>query len=95
MTQGEQEKMEERRREMQWQGRRDERDALEKDYSELVTSVIWVGKFPSTYQSEVMDEVFGVGERKGIGLRLPRAIQGEAVFIRSGTTLQHSPAHGP
>jgi hypothetical protein len=35
MTQGDKEKMVERRREMQ--GRRDERDALEKGYSELVT----------------------------------------------------------
>lgn len=40
MTQGEQERMEEQRREMHWQGRRDERDSLEKDYSELVISVI-------------------------------------------------------
>jgi hypothetical protein len=44
MTQGDMEKMAERRREMQ--GRRDERDILEKGYLELVTSVIrWV-KFP-------------------------------------------------
>jgi hypothetical protein len=44
MTQGDKEKMEERRREMQ--GRRDERDVLEKGYLELVTSVIQWVKFP-------------------------------------------------
>jgi hypothetical protein len=44
MTQGEKENLAERRREMQV--RRDERDALEKSYLELVTSVIrWVN-FP-------------------------------------------------
>jgi len=44
MTQGDKEKMAERQQEMQ--GRKDKKDALEKGYLELVTSVIWLVNFP-------------------------------------------------
>jgi len=63
MTQGDKEKMAGRRREMQ--GKRDERDDLEKGYSKLGTFSNPMSKFPLTYHSELMDEdpaLFGVGE---------------------------------